>query len=144
MGMRRKIADVSVNMTPMIDVVFQLIIFFVFAADLQAKSVDESIKLAMAPHGRAEEQKDPREVVVELDKGGRISIARTYMNAPTLQAILRKVVAESGQSTPVVIRADGLTKHKDVKDVMDACTAAGLWKVKFAAVQEMAAKPSGG
>jgi biopolymer transport protein ExbD len=40
------------------------------------------------------------------------------------------------RSTPVVIRGDGLTKHEAVKQIMDACTRAGLWKVKFAAVKE--------
>lgn len=133
--MKKRAEEQSINMTPMIDVVFQLIIFFVCTADMQKKALDENIKLGLAPHGRAIEQKDPREVVVELDAQGRISISRTYMSAEYLRGILRKVVAEAGQSTPVVIRADGGTKHEDVKRVMDACTSAGLWKVKFAAVK---------
>ncbi len=123
-------------MTPMIDVVFQLIIFFVCTADMQQKALDESIKLAMAPHGKPVEQKDPREVVIEVDKDGRISIARTYMSQDYLYKVMRKTVNDHGQSTPVVIRGDGLTHHDAVKQVMDACTRAGLWKVKFAAIKE--------
>ena len=125
-------------MTPMIDVVFQLIIFFVCTADLAKKALDENIKLAMAPHGRALEEKDPREVTVELDDKGRISIARNYMDSNYLVGVLRKVVAEYGQSTPVIIRADGRTTHQDVKSVMDACSKAGLWRIKFSAMKEPA------
>ena len=125
-------------MTPMIDVVFQLIIFFVCTADMQQKSIDESIKLALAPHGKPVEQKDPREVTIEVDNKGRISIARTYMSPEYLYTVMRKTVNDHGQSTPVVIRGDGLAKHEAVRQIMDACTRAGLWKVKFAAVKEPA------
>lgn len=134
--MKKRADEPGINMTPMIDVVFQLIIFFVCTADMQQKSIDESIKLALAPHGKPVEQKDPREVVIEVDSNGRISIARTYMSPEYLYTVMRKTVNDHGQSTPVVIRGDGLTKHDAVKQVMDACTRAGLWKVKFAAVKE--------
>jgi biopolymer transport protein ExbD len=141
--MRKRAEDPGINMTPMIDVVFQLIIFFVCTTDLAKKALDENIKLAMAPHGRALEQKDPREVVIELDEKGRISITRNYMDINYLSGILRKLVADYGQSTPVVIRADGRTKHQDVKLVMDACSRSGLWKIKFAALKELAGTSGG-
>ncbi len=125
-------------MTPMIDVVFQLIIFFVTTIELEKAAIDESIRLAMAPHGAPVEQKDPREVVIDVDNSGRISVARNYMNEAFLRNQLRKVVAEHGQTTPVVIRGDIKTKHEDIRKVMDACSFAGLWKVKFSAVQDPA------
>ena len=139
--MKKRAEEAGVNMTPMIDVVFQLIIFFVCTTDMQKKALDENIKLAMAPHGREVQDKDPREVVVDVDKDGRISITRTYMSADYLKGVLRKVVAEYGQTTPVVIRADSRTTHSDVKRVMDACTSAGLWLVKFSAIREAASQP---
>jgi biopolymer transport protein ExbD len=57
--MKKRADEPGFNMTPMIDVVFQLIIFFVCTADMQQKAIDESIKLALAPHGKPVEQKDP-------------------------------------------------------------------------------------
>lgn len=125
-------------MTPMIDVVFQLIIFFVCTVELERQAIDESIRLSMAPHGPAVEQKDPREVVVEVDDRGRISIARNYMNEAFLRNLLRNVVISHGQTTPVIIRAAGGARHEDIRRVMDACAYAGLWKVSFAAVKEVA------
>lgn len=125
-------------MTPMIDVVFQLIIFFVCTAQLEKAAIDESIKLSMSPNGPLVEEKDPREVVVEVDAEGKISIARRYMSEGFLRTLLRKVVADHGQTTPLVIRASGDTRHEDVRKVMDAAAYAGLWKVSFIAIKEVA------
>ncbi len=126
----------SGNLTAMIDVVFQLIIFFVCTTNMQDKAIDDRIRLAMAPHGRAVETKNPLEINVDIDAQGRISIARNFMSQGALVAILKKVVGEYGQQVPVVIRGDAKTKHEQIKGVMDACTMSGLWKVKFAALKE--------
>ncbi|MBU1694286.1 MAG: biopolymer transporter ExbD [Verrucomicrobia bacterium] len=139
--MRKKAEEPGMNMTPMIDVVFQLIIFFVTTVDLEKKAIDENLKMAMAPHGVAVEKKDPRTVFVDVDQNGRISIARTYMSPAMLRVILRKAVSQHGQTIPVVIQGDGRAKHEAVKQVMDSCAAVGLWKVKFAATKEIAGKP---
>jgi len=128
----------ALNMTPMIDVVFQLIIFFVTTVDMENKALDTKIRMAMAPHGPAVEKKDPRTIMVDVDHKGRISIARATMSADVLRQVLRKSVADYGPTIPVVIRGDGKTRHEEIKAVMDACAAAGLWKVKFAAVKEKA------
>lgn len=136
---KKKGVDVAeINMTPMIDVVFQMIIFFVCTADMDRKAFDEKIRLAMSPHGPAEEKKDPRTVVIEVDKRGNIQIFRTPYSFAAMQQTLRKAVAEYGQTVPVVIRGDAETKHEDIKRVMDAAAGAGLWKIKFAATKEMA------
>jgi len=130
--------EVGINMTPMIDIVFQMIIFFITTAELERTAVDETIKLAMAPHGPAVEKKDPRTIVVDVDARGTIKIARVPLSVAVLKSVLRKAVAEYGQGTPVVIRADGRTRHEHVRRVMDAAAAAGLWRVKFAAIKEAA------
>lgn len=137
-GRRRDEAALEINMTPMIDIVFQMIIFFICTAELERTAVDETIKLAMAPHGPAVEKKDPRTIIVDLDAQGQVKIARVPLSLAVLKSVLRKAVAEYGQGVPVVIRADGRTRHEHVRKVMDSCAAAGLWKVKFAAVKETA------
>lgn len=129
----------GINMTPMIDVVFQMIIFFVCTAELERKQFDEKIKLAMSPNGPPVEQKDPRTITVEVTKDGAIKIARQRYSYPAFQSVLRKAVRQYGQTIPVVIRGDAQTKHEDIRRVMDICAGAGLWKVKFAAVKEQAA-----
>ncbi|MCF7838425.1 MAG: biopolymer transporter ExbD [Candidatus Marinimicrobia bacterium] len=134
--------DPGINMTPMIDVVFQMIIFFVCTSDMDRKAFDERIRLAMAPHGKPVEQQDPRTVQIEVTREGQIKLAHMLMSPAVLQSMLRTTVARSGQTTPVVIRADGRSLHEEVKKVMDAVSGAGLWKIKFAATREAAARPA--
>ena len=108
--MKKKFPEAQLDMTPMIDVVFQLIIFFVVTVDLQSKALETKVRMAMSPHGPIEEQKDPRTVVVDVDKDGDISIMRTRLSEGQLLTILNKARNESGQSTPVVIRGDYAAK----------------------------------
>jgi biopolymer transport protein ExbD len=140
--MKKKYPDAQLDMTPMIDVVFQLIIFFVTTVDMENKALDTKIRMAMSPNGPVEEKKDPRTVVVDVDGDGDISIMRTRLSEGQLLNILNKARNESGQSTPVVIRGDLHAKHEAIKRVMDVCGKAGLWKIRFAALKEKAAPPS--
>ena len=136
--MRKQMPDAKMDMTPMIDIVFQLIIFFVVTVDMQNKALETSVRMAMAPNGPVEEVKDPRTVVVDVEADGTISIMRTPLSEGQLYTILKKAVNTSGQSTPVVIRGDLAAKHEVVKRVMDVCGKAGLWKLRFAALKEKA------
>ena len=139
--MKKKYPDAQLDMTPMIDVVFQLIIFFVTTVDMESKAIDTKIRLAMSPNGPVEEQKDPRTVVVDVDNDGDISIMHTKLSEGQLLNILNKARNESGQSTPIVIRGDMEAKHESIKRVMDVCGKAGLWKIRFAALKEKKTPP---
>lgn len=136
--MRKQMPDAKMDMTPMIDIVFQLIIFFVVTVDMQNKALETNVRMAMAPNGPVEEVKDPRTVVVDVEADGTISIMRTPLSEGQLYTVLKKAVNTSGQSTPVVIRGDLAAKHEIIKKVMDVCGKAGLWKLRFAALKEKA------
>ena len=125
------------NLTAMIDVVFQLIIFFVCTVSLQDAVVDARIRLGMAPSGRAVEKKDPREVYVDVAPNGDIRVLRTPLSRAELAQMLKKMVQDNrGAPIPVIIRGDEGTRHKAIQQVMDACAYAGIWKIKFAALKE--------
>lgn len=131
-----------VNMTPMIDVVFQMIIFFVCTVQLEKEAISEFILLPDSPHGPMEtETKDPRTITIEVDDHGRIFIARTPLSEAKLRKVLTKTVGDYGQygpSIPIRIRADGGAEHASVKRVLDACTSAGLHKISFVATKDRA------
>ncbi len=137
--MKRSQEEVGVNMTPMIDIVFQLIIFFVVTTKLDKDTFDTRIKLAFAPDGPAVEQKDPRTIVVDVDPRGRISIARTELSLSTLTSVLKQAVATHGQGTPVHIRGDRDVEHDHIRRLLDACGRAGVWRVSFIATKAEAA-----
>jgi len=128
-------AYMSGNLTAMIDVVFQLIIFFVCTTSMQ-DSVNMQIQLAVAPHGKPIEKKDPREIKIDVDAKGGIYLARTPIGQNLLKSIVRKAVAEYGQDIPIVIRGDAMAKHSAIESAMNACTEAGVYKIKFAVLKE--------
>jgi biopolymer transport protein ExbD len=131
----------EIDMTPMIDVVFQLIIFFVVTLKMTS-DVNKDIELEDGKHGETitEENRPPTTLEIELDKYGFISIHNGRMTPDQLSTIMRNRVNKLGNQFPVLIRADFRAKHEQVKKVMDICTARGIWKLSFVAVQEHKAK----
>ena len=136
--MKKQYPDAKLDMTPMIDVVFQLIIFFVVTAAMQDKAMETNVLMAMAPNGPVETVKDPRTVTVDVVADGTIQIMKSRISEGQLLTVLNNARKTSGQSTPVVIRGDLTTKHEAIKRVMDICGKAGLWKIRFAALKEKA------
>lgn len=138
MGKERKkgSAGCDLNMTPMIDVVFQLIIFFVVTLKM-TQDENKEIVLEDGKHGPIVKEMPPQTLIVELDRRGRISIHNAQLSERQLQDVLvGRVNRFRNASFPILIRADYRTLHRDVKRVMDVCTSAGIWKLSFVAVQE--------
>ena len=127
----------SGNLTAMIDVVFQLIIFFVATISMQEQAMNSGIDLAMAPDGIPVKEKDVREIMIDVDKDGHIAISRTRLSPSVLLSILQKAMAEAkGRDVPIIIRGDAGARHEGIKAVMDACAMAGIYKIKFSALKE--------
>jgi len=136
--MRKHKDESAMNMTPMIDVVFQLIIFFIVTIAQQQNELEMQLRLAMAPDGKAVERKDPRTITIDVDDDGYVYITRQRMTLPHLRSVLINAVNRHGQTLPVVIRGDLSARHEYIRRVVDTCSAAGLWRIKFAAIKEKA------
>ena len=125
------------NLTAMIDVVFQLIIFFVCTSALQDQTFNADIKLAMSPNGTPVTTKNPYEIRIDVDSQGRAFIGNMRYSLNDIYWALRKAANECGaENVPIIIRGDGRTKHHDIKLVMDECTHAGMYRLKFAAMKD--------
>ena len=120
-------------MTPMIDVVFQLIIFFIVTLKMDENNQD--IELDETPHAPIMKEIPPTTVEIEVDKRGRITMHNVPFSKGALSDYLRSKYKKYGEY-PILIRGDYRALHKDVRGVMDVCTAAGLWRINFAAIQE--------
>jgi biopolymer transport protein ExbD len=130
----RNDAGCDVDMTPMIDVVFQLIIFFIVTITLD-QDINKDIVLEYAKHGPIIEEEPELAITIEVDKRGHISIQNAQLSVTKLHSIMKNRVNKLGKF-PVYIRADRETKHADVKSVMDVCTDVDLWQVSFIAMNE--------
>ena len=124
-------------MTPMIDVVFQLIIFFIVTITM-TENRNEEIRLERAVNGpeiKNDESASPLTLVIEVDRKGRVSISNVPLTFPKLAQII-DYRRRRYNVFPIMIRADYRAKHVYVKNVMDVCTALGIGRVAFVAVKE--------
>ena len=134
----------QLDMTPMIDVVFELIIFFVVTL-VEAQRKDETIELEDGKHGivLVPEELPPSHLQIDIGlypsgpKKGKPRISMGDRDVTTAQIGQRvKDRLKKYKDFPVIVRADFAVPHSAVRQVMDACTAAGVWKISFMAVHE--------
>jgi len=131
---KKKISEgCATDMTPMIDVVFQLIIFFIVTLKMDEKNPD--IKLDDAPNAPIIKNQNPLTTEIEVDRRGRITMNNAPFSKKALSSYLRSKFKQYGEY-PILIRGDYRSKHTDIRGVMDLCTEAGLWRINFAAIQE--------
>ena len=132
---RNRGADGEIDMTPMIDVVFQLIIFFIVTIKLEETS-NPDIELAEARQGPTWTG-HPQTLVIEVDRRGWISINNAQLTPERLRLIMQNRYNRMGVY-PVMIRGDQRTPHAEIRKVMDIATAVGLWQIDFAAIKQPA------
>lgn len=115
--------ETKLQMAPMIDMVFLLIIFFMTASHLSAnKSMD--LDIPVATHGVVPRDR-PDRWTVNVMADGTIFSGQTQVTADELKGM----VSERLKSEPdlkVYLRADKATPHKKVKSVMGAMAEAGV------------------
>ena len=137
---KRSQENPQLDMTPMIDVVFELIIFFVVTLT-EAQRKDETIELEDGKSGivLTPEELPPTHMMVDigLDRKGkpRISMGDRDITPDEIGRRVKEKMRKVGEF-PVLIRADYAVPHYAVARVMNACTANGIWKISFVAVQE--------
>ena len=137
---RKEQLNPQLDMTPMIDVVFELIIFFVVTLT-QCQAKDETIRLEDGRHGieLTPEEMPPTQMTIDIARTGRISMGNITLTPDQIGQRVRERKRKFGEF-PVLIRADYRTRHEAVARVMNACTANGIWKISFMAIYERKAK----
>ena len=130
----RRLESPDINLTPLLDVVFNLLIFFMVTTTFN-KNAELNIQLPEATARAPQEQ--PRSVEVAIDAAGHYFVdGRALANeqSATLKEALRRAVAAGKAKEPVVvINADAQTRHQAVIEVMDVARQLGLLKLNFTA-----------
>jgi biopolymer transport protein ExbD len=115
----------GLELTPMIDVVFLLMIFFLVASKLD--EADRSIDVILPQASAAKPlTSKPREFVINIDREGNYFAGARPVRLEDLQQLLRQSAADNPQRQTVIVRADENTAHKFVVGAMDACVQAGI------------------
>lgn len=138
---RRSETSPDITLTPLIDVVFLLLIFFMVSTTFSQTSQLE-IELPEAST-QEEEQEQPENVEIAIDVRGRYYVnGRQLVNSQlvTLKQAMRKAAGEH-KAPIIVISADANTPHQSVVTAMDAARQLGFTHLSFATSQGDATDP---
>jgi len=123
--------DYTVDITPLVDVVFLMLIFFMVSTSFKVAS---SLKLELPASTSKEQVTDAKEVVISVDTRGQLYV----QDEPVSDSTLRKRILNVTRGDPnmrAVLRADANSQYKRVVFVLDVLRQLGMGKVAIATVQ---------
>ena len=132
----------EMNMTPMIDVVFLLIIFFLVSSHLAKQEVQADLNLPVADTGE-EQQTTQRRLTINIvatENPPVIKFGTRPVHTHNLTTSLQKEQKRAGQDLEVRIRSDREIPYGIVEPILVACARLGIWDVQFAVIQSVDAQ----
>jgi biopolymer transport protein ExbD len=130
----RRITSVStddeseVNITPLIDIVFIMLIFFIVTATFVKESGIDVNK----PDAPTAEVKKKANILIAIDANNNIWLDRRKIDIRSVIPNIKRLRSENPQGS-VVIQADEESKNKMLVEVMDAARQAGVTNIALAA-----------
>jgi biopolymer transport protein ExbD len=138
------VEDPELQIAPLIDCVFQLLIFFMVSASLVRSEGELGIKLPGVVQ-QAVTVDMPDEQMIEIRANGEVYLNGRQFGSPTVQEIpdliaqltRYKQSSDSGKNKALItIWAEDRVKHQRIIDVMNACAAAGIEHLTFTSFGE--------
>lgn len=128
---RRSAPDI--NLTPLIDVVFLLLIFFMVSTTFKE---DARIKIELPQaQGESVPAEEPQVLTLTIDRAGVFYVNDRMVVDRKAETLKKAIVGAVGaeRELPVVIKADAHTPHQAVMTAMDVASQLGLTRFAFAA-----------
>lgn len=136
MKLRRKDQnDIAIDMSPMIDMVFLLLIFFIVASAI-VKVEPIKVEIPSAVYAKVPEDETGR-AMITVTAEGQMYIGPTQKQV-TLDELREWIGGEmeADPDTRILIRADEQVEYRDTEKIMEACADAGAVDMIFAAFEE--------
>jgi biopolymer transport protein ExbD len=119
----------ALDITPLVDVVFLLLIFFLLTAT-SVKNPNLDINL---PKASAQEMfNKTKDVTIGVMEDGTIKYENRPMKLEALEKVLKQRLKEDGPDAVVIIKADKSSKHGVVVEIMDVSKKVGFNKLAIA------------
>lgn len=122
--------EVGFNMTPMIDVVFLLIIFFLVSSHLAKQEAQMDLPLPVADTGE-ESTDQSRRLTLNVPAADTLLLAGRMLDRAQLRDRLTQARAEHGDDLEINIRCNRAVPYRAVSPIMLACARSGIWNVTF-------------
>jgi biopolymer transport protein ExbD len=124
------------NITPLIDVVFLLIIFFLVASHFIRNESVERIELPLASQGKDDED-SPSRLVVTVMPDGQMMHGMNPIVDEDFEQLLRFLVLKHGaEATEVRIRADRSVVYSKVEPLLLTAARQGVTRVRFSVLKQ--------
>lgn len=130
----RRRASVGFNMTPMIDVVFLLIIFFLVASHFGQQESSVEVALPKAAGGQDEKQPEVSRLTVSIPESGSLFLGSREVTAEELAGILSSEKKRRKEDFQLRVRAAKTVPYRDVEPVLKSAAKNGIRDVQFAVV----------
>lgn len=114
----------ALSMTPLIDVVFLLLIFFLVASRLSQEDRELDIPLPSAANAMPMTA-EPQEMVVNVDGQGAIYVNGKFLEVSQFENLLRQAAVNNPIGQSVIIRADRNVPLQTPVNIMDICMKCG-------------------
>ena len=128
--------EFGLQIAPMLDVMFVLLLFFMVGAGANVSKEGELGIKVPGQSAPTNQTNTETPIVISIDSEGSIRYNDQSMGDPgdvkleKMRAQLKDVMSRFGEQ-PVIVSPDGLTKHARVIQVLDACTYANVKKLSF-------------
>jgi len=129
----------EMNLVPMIDIIFNLLVFFILSSEMASLDHIANLKLPMASEAKPEDKR-PDRMVINVDGNSNIIIGgRTMKSLNDLSRVLAaaKRTADAEQrrgnaSQPILINADRNVPWQKIQDIMETAAKHKLSQLSFA------------
>jgi biopolymer transport protein ExbD len=129
---RHRESGVKFNITPLIDIVFNLIVFFALASLYVRKETAQPVALPAARQFDANEQSASRRLTITLGSDRRIFVAGEQVAAADVERLLVERAGSEPATLDVRLRADRTVPFADVKPMIIACAQHGITNLRVA------------
>lgn len=135
---RQRGSGLKFNLTPMIDVVFNLIIFFLAASHIARSEIAADVELPRASSGGPEKADLRRRLIVTILPDGTMNIGGRELILPQVEQLIAEgsVEREGTDEFEVRIRTDRRVPYRYIEPLLLACARAGVTNVKFNVLPE--------
>lgn|SRR5690606_6372699 len=120
----------GMQLAPMIDIVFLLLIFFIVTWQFSRSETEMKISVPSSEEG-ADPKRVIGEIIINVRADGEVVVEGQVMSQARLREKL-SAIARQHKNQPVRLRGDAKTEYQTIVEVIDTCQKAGIWNISFA------------
>ena len=126
-AIKRSRVSGALSLTPLIDVLFLLLIFFIVATRFSKEETELDVELPSASQALPLTSQ-PAEFVINIDGQGKFYIGGQFRQPEEIEKLLKSTVADNPLTQTVVIRADKESDWQHVSTAFDLCKKVGIYE----------------